>query len=170
MVGVRGKGGVLLASSFCLACVSTPGRRVGMRQVVNHDWRIRGMGGYGVVPRPPLPVPPHEGGGERWVCGQVPLALMPGCKADRDRHAGVGAIYRARPRGAGRARSDLLWANLRGWVQRSGTSSCACNAASAMSLYPFEQIRLVSLHHRVHPVCCVGTFTFIPKEIRSEAT
>lgn len=38
----------------------------------------------------------------------------PGCKADRDRHAGVAAIYRARPRGAGRARSDLLWANLMG--------------------------------------------------------
>jgi len=62
----------------------------------------------------------------------------PGCKADRGRHAGVGAIYRARPRGdeadqktvqwtvfppnaraslrgtGGRARSDLLWANQRG--------------------------------------------------------
>jgi hypothetical protein len=42
----------------------------------------------------------------------APYDATPGSKADRDRHGGVEAIYRARPLGAGRARSDLLWANL----------------------------------------------------------
>jgi hypothetical protein len=45
----------------------------------------------------------------------APYDATPGCKADRDRHAGVGAIYSARSRGAGRARSELLWAKLTGF-------------------------------------------------------
>lgn len=78
---------------------------------------------------------------QRWIpafAGMTGGRVAPGCKADRDRHAGVGAICRARPGGdeadqetvqwtvsppnaraslrgpGGRARSDLLWANLTG--------------------------------------------------------